>query len=66
MTDDEKIKAATAKLLGEFYVGQQVKSQSFTGTVERIERRGDVTYWIHVRFMNDNMGFYRPSELTPL
>lgn len=28
MTDEEKIKAVTAKLLGEFYVGQRVRIKS--------------------------------------
>jgi hypothetical protein len=31
MTDDEKVRVATAKLLGEFYVGQRVRNITPTG-----------------------------------
>lgn len=69
MDDEEKIKAVTAKLTGEFYVGQRVRvKQTFTvrsvagreSTIEAISRGV-----VHLRPPLPAFGPWHPSNIEP-
>lgn len=69
MTDEEKVRAVTATLTDEFYVGRHVRTRfDSVGTVHRIEpaaERGMLGKpWIYVKLGDGTCPPYFADELT--